>query len=107
MTDEIQGMMMLATVPQSSRKPGREGDPLTYIEYLESAPWNLPEYVGRNTRYRGVGFSLLNAAVAVSVELGCGGRLGLHSLPERVRFTRGPGFNELALTHPRILIGSN
>lgn len=94
-TEEIEGMMMVATVPQSSGKLGHEDQPVLYIEYLESAPWNLPEYAGQKARYRRVGISLLAVAVEMSVAFGCEGRLALHALPNSRLFYEKAGFERI------------
>jgi hypothetical protein len=94
-TDEIQGMMMVALVPQPSRKLGREDQPVLYIEYLDIAPWNLPEYAGEHARYRRVGISLLAVAVEMGVVLGCERRLALRSLPNSRLFYEQVGFERI------------
>jgi hypothetical protein len=63
------------------REPGQKGMPLVYVDYLEVAPWNRTD-LGGKPRYRGVGTALLAAAVALSLEEGFKGRVGLHSLPQ-------------------------
>ncbi len=90
-------MMMLAKTPELSRRKYHEHEHVLYIEYLESAPWNLPEYAGLETRYRGVGSSLLAAAVEISVEYGWEGRLALHSLGAAHGFYLKAGFENLGL----------
>jgi hypothetical protein len=55
------------------------GLPLVYVDYLESAPWNLRS---GSRQYLGVGQLLLREAVNRSIELGYRGRVGLHSLPQ-------------------------
>lgn len=76
--DLIQGVVLLETRWHRSGLPERA--PLVYVEYLASAPWNRrpvedPPYLV------GVGQALLLLARQRSVELGYGGRVGLHSLP--------------------------
>jgi GNAT superfamily N-acetyltransferase len=95
--DGMQGMMMVAKTPEFSRKPYQQQTPVLYIEYIESAPWNLPEYAGVEARYRGVGSSLLAAAVDISIELGFRGRLALHSLGAARGFYVKSGFENLGL----------
>ncbi len=95
--NEMQGMMMLAKTPEFSRRKYHEHQHVLYVEYLESAPWNLPESAGIETRYRGVGSSLLAAAVDISIEYGWGGRLALHSLGAAHGFYLKAGFENLGL----------
>ena len=79
----VQGVMLLETQWHRSWSPARS--PLVYVEYLASAPWNRrpiedPPYLA------GVGRTLLLLARQRSVELGYGGRVGLHSLPRTEAF---------------------
>ncbi|ARN83950.1 GNAT family N-acetyltransferase [Methylocystis bryophila] len=83
---ETQGLAQV-DLTKSSREPGQVGKPLVYLDYLEVAPWNRPE-LGAAPRLRGVGSALITAAVALSVEEGFKGRLGLHSLPQADDFYR-------------------
>ena len=70
----------------SPKTPGLKLDEV-YVEYLASAPWNRrlledPLYLV------GVGRALLLLARQRSVELGYGGRVGLHALPGAEAFYR-------------------
>lgn len=85
--DQMQGLIMLSTIHQSSQLPGQNGKPVIYVEYLEVAPWNLVLFT-ENYRFAGVGSSLLEAAVLFSDQEGCSGRLALHSLPQAEGFYR-------------------
>lgn len=81
---QLQGIMKIDTVARSCRLPEQQGKPLVYIDYIETAPWNiklLMEPIGKPQQYRGVGSRLFEAAVLQSEEEGFKGRLGLHSLP--------------------------
>ncbi|WP_228039823.1 hypothetical protein [Nodosilinea sp. LEGE 07088] len=61
--------------------------PLVYVEYLASAPWN--RRLLENPPYLiGVGRALLLFTRQRSVELGYGGRVGLHALPGAEAFYR-------------------
>ena len=73
---------------RSGREPGQAGKPIVYLEYLEVAPWNRPD-LGNAPRLRGVGTTLLSAAVALAFDEGFKGRIGLHSLPQADSFYRG------------------
>ncbi|MTJ55347.1 GNAT family N-acetyltransferase [Anabaena sp. UHCC 0253] len=81
--DCTQGLMMVETQLHGSRSA--IGQRLVYIQYITSAPWNRKE-IQRPPRYKGVGTALLRYARLRSVELGYGGRIGLHSLPTAERF---------------------
>ena len=59
--------------------------PVLSVEFLETAPWNLPAIVA-NPRFRGAGQRLLWAAVRFSRERGHNCRVGLHSLPQSESF---------------------
>lgn len=81
----LQGVILLETQWHRSWLPQRF--PLVYVEYLASAPWNRrlledPPYLV------GVGRALLLFARQRSVELGYGGRVGLHALPGAEVFYR-------------------
>ncbi len=83
---ETQGLAQI-DLTKLARAQGEVGKPLVYIDYLEAAPWNRPE-LGNPTRLRGVGTALIAAAVALSLEEGFKGRVGLHSLPQADIFYR-------------------
>ena len=72
---------------KSAREPSEAGKPLVYLDYVEVAPWNRPE-LGATPRLRGVGTALVSAAVALSMEEGFRGRIGLHALPQSDGFYR-------------------
>ena len=81
----LQGVILLETQWHHSWLPQRF--PLVYVEYLASAPWNRrlledPPYLV------GVGRALVLFARQRSVELGYGGRVGLHALPGAEAFYR-------------------
>src|SRR5258708_6295100 len=38
----MQGLMLIATAGHAARLPPQMGRPIVYIDYVESAPWNLP-----------------------------------------------------------------
>ena len=75
----MQGMMLLRETGFMARLDPDRGQPLVYVDYVESAPWNIP--VGTR-EYPGVGLMLIQEAVRRSVDLGFGGRIGLHALPQ-------------------------
>jgi len=82
----MQGLMMASTIARASRV-GPSGKAILYIEYVESAPWNLKDLVD-DPKYSGVGIALLEAAIELSDQEGFGGRIGLHSLPQSEAFYR-------------------
>lgn len=86
-----QGLMLIET--QWHRSQLLQRYPLVYVEALATAPWNRslledPPYL------RGVGRTLLLFARQRSLELGYGGRVGLHALPGSEEFYRRNGMPE-------------
>ena len=85
-----QGLIFIET--QWHRSQLAERPPLVYVEAISSAPWNRG-YIEQPPWLRGVGRRLLTFARLRSVDLGYGGRVGLHSLPnvegfyERLKMT--------------------
>ena len=82
-----QGLMTVDLVRHFGRAPEQRGKSLVYVEFLETAPWNIRSLTG-SSRFKGVGSALMSAAVALSLEEGFKGRLGLHSLPQADDFYR-------------------
>jgi hypothetical protein len=72
---------------QVARLDPDKGKDLIYIEYLESAPWNLATMVDAPL-YGGIGSVLMHAAVQSSFDEGFHGRVGLHALPQAEEFYR-------------------
>lgn len=64
--------------------------PLVYVEYLASAPWNR-RVIEDPPYFVGIGRTLLMFARQRSVELGYGGRVGLHSISESEAFYHRQG----------------
>jgi hypothetical protein len=100
---KVQGLMAVLRFPRL----GLLGDEqVVYVDYLESAPWNLKSGA-TPPRFLGVGTILIADAVRISLETGLSGRVGLHSLPQaetfyssRCRMTRvGPDPNYYDLTY--------
>jgi hypothetical protein len=77
-----QGMMIADTTTKRCKIHNQKGKNLVYVDYIENAPWNRPEFTNNDPKYRGVGSILIRAAIALSEELGFKGRIGLHSLPQ-------------------------
>lgn len=88
-----QGLMQI-DLNASARDPGQAGKALVYVDYLEVAPWNRPDF-GNKPRLFGVGSALLSAAIRLSQNEGFKGRIGLHSLPQADGFYRKVGMIEL------------
>ncbi len=82
---EMQGMMMVNLGGHFARLDPDRGKPILYIEYLESAPWNVIPFVSK-PRFGGIGTRFFDAAVRTSEEEGFEGRVGLHSLPQTEEF---------------------
>jgi hypothetical protein len=82
----MQGLLMASTLARSSRVEPT-GKAVLFVEYIESAPWNLKDLVDE-PKFSGVGIALLEAAIELSEEEGFGGRIGLHSLPQSEAFYR-------------------
>ncbi|MBC7807577.1 MAG: hypothetical protein H7145_15680 [Akkermansiaceae bacterium] len=96
---EAQAVMIVRT-DKTCRLSVHFREPMVYVDYLATAPWNLAGFVP-TSRYSQCGISMINAAIRHSVAIGCKGRIGLHSLQDAEGFT---GINCLctiwALTTP-------
>ena len=84
---KMQGLMMVLTAGKQARLPPDEGKPLVYIDYLESAPWNVIPLVDTPI-FAGVGMVLMRTAVQLSLDEGFHGRIALHALPQAEEFYR-------------------
>jgi hypothetical protein len=82
-----QGLLMVKLTGQVARLDPDKGKDLVYIDYLESAPWNLHTMVDRPL-YGGLGSLLMRTAVQLSYNEGFQGRIGLHALPQAEDFYR-------------------
>lgn len=81
--NEIQGLMAIPNMSRPSiLTPGKM---VLYVDYLEAAPWNQRS-PHRPPRFLGAGSALIAEAIAMSIELGLNGRVGLHSLPQATAF---------------------
>jgi hypothetical protein len=79
---DVQGLMAVLRQP----KPARLGEGhVVYIDYLESAPWNLKDG-SQPPRFFGVGKVLIAEAIRLSLEMNLNGLIGLHSLPQAESF---------------------
>lgn len=79
---DVQGLMAVVRQPRPARL---SAGALVYVDYIESAPWNLRDAWGP-PRFLALGTALLADAIRMSIEMGCAGRVGLHSLPQAERF---------------------
>jgi hypothetical protein len=82
-----QGLMMVKITGQVARLDPDKGRDLVYIDYLESAPWNLATMVD-TPLYGGIGSVLMRTAVQLSYDEEFHGRIGLHALPQAEVFYR-------------------
>ena len=81
--------MKLATVGHVGRHPEQKGKPIVYVDYLETAPWNikpLMQALEKSPQFAAVGSRLIEAAVRKSLDEGFKGRVALHSLTTSERF---------------------
>jgi hypothetical protein len=78
-----QGLMLIET--QQYRSLLEPGQRIIYVVALASAPWNRRQ-IQRPPELKGVGLGLLLFARQRSVEIGYGGRIGLHALPGAEQF---------------------
>jgi hypothetical protein len=77
-----QGLMAVLRVPRNARLGTGQ---VVYVDYVEAAPWNL-KGSAIQPRFFGVGTVLIAEAVRLSLEMGLGGQVGLHSLPQAEEF---------------------
>lgn len=83
-----QGLLFIET--QWHRSQQAQQFPLVYVEMIVSAPWNRRD-IEQPTWLTGVGSLLLLFSRQRSVELGYGGRVALHSLPNVEGFYHSQG----------------
>jgi hypothetical protein len=86
-----QGLMLIETL--GYRSWFEEARRIVYVRSLATAPWNRP-LLKEPPDYRLVGTTLLEYARYRSEELGYGGLVGLHALPEAEEFYRTSGMLE-------------
>lgn len=91
----LQGLMKadLGTLYRC-RLGDQKGKEFVYVDYVETAPWNIPDYMeplGFKALYSRVGTRLMQAAVQLSLDNELKGRVGLHSLPDAEGFYRELG----------------
>jgi ribosomal protein S18 acetylase RimI-like enzyme len=88
----LEAMLSLRLFPGSSRL--QASCDTVYIEYVGVAPWNQSPPIGE-ARVKGLGRALIRIALALSMELGKEGRVGLHAKPDVEGFYRKLGFTEV------------
>lgn len=87
----VQGVVLIETQWRRSQliyggAPSLENrSRLVYVEYLASAPWNR-RALEDPPFFAGIGSALLSFARQRSLDMGYGGRVGLHSLPDAEAF---------------------
>lgn len=96
--EKVLGILFLHEALRPSRI--RSHDLLVYVDYLATVPWNRRNKLGPG-RIRGVGTTLVAWSRQVSRDVGCGGRLGLHSLRSSDGFYRSLGFQSLGIDPAR------
>jgi hypothetical protein len=84
---KFQGLLMIMLTGKHAKLDPDAGKALVYVNYLESAPWNLAAMVD-SPLYRGIGPVLMRTAVQLSYDEGFHGRIGLHALPQSEGFYR-------------------
>ncbi|SIO58445.1 hypothetical protein SAMN05444166_5681 [Singulisphaera sp. GP187] len=85
---DMQGLMMVNLATHFAQFDPDRAKPIVYINYIESAPWNLAPFV-KEPRFGGIGTRLFSAAISLSMSEGFHGRIGLHSLPQSEYFYSG------------------
>ncbi|MEO1353908.1 MAG: GNAT family N-acetyltransferase [Cyanobacteria bacterium J06635_15] len=80
-----QGLLALETHYHRSQIDSDRGQPLVYVQALATAPWNR-RTAQSGRQFSGIGALLLNFARRRSLQLGYGGRVALHALPNAERF---------------------
>jgi len=83
---ETQGLLAInASLRASVIRPGGW---VVYVDYIETAPWNLIVPGIQTPRFAGVGSLLIGEAIRASVGTEANGSIGLHSLPQAENFYR-------------------
>jgi hypothetical protein len=82
----VQGLMAILSLPRPARLEPRT-DKVLYVDYLETAPWNLKRQ-SAPPQFLGVGTLLIATATRLSLDGGMEGRVGLHSLSQAEPFYR-------------------
>lgn len=96
--ETVAGVLFLNCEARPSRLECRQ--PLVYITYVATAPWNR-RTPNRVDQLQGVGRSLITWAAQYSQQIGCKGRLGLHSLKSSDAFYMRLGFRNFGIDAAR------
>lgn len=80
--DDNTQAMMTTDLLRRAQLDIQKNSHLVYVDYIEVAPWNRGELIGRSPKYSGAGSILIRAAIELSKQEGFRGRIGLHSLPQ-------------------------
>jgi hypothetical protein len=89
---QTQGLMSIDLVSKRGHLPPRQHLELAYVDYLEVAPWNWKDCRFDPPVYSLIGNLMIGAAIQISFDQDFKGRVGLHSLPQSVRFYEKCGF---------------
>ena len=87
--NKLQGLIKLDIAGQFGRIASQLRKPLVYVDYLETAPWNikpLMRAMDKEIQFSGIGTRLIEAAVRLSMDEGFKGRVALHSLTGAEKF---------------------
>ena len=84
---KMQGLILVTVAGKVAKLAPDSGKPLVYVDYLESAPWNVIPIVDEPL-YSGIGGVLMRIAVQLSYDEGFQGRVGLHALDQAEKFYR-------------------
>jgi hypothetical protein len=98
---QAEGLAAVTRSPVASKLA--VGAQASYLMFIETAPWNLPEHPDGG-RFGGVGSSLLEEVVLGSVAAGLDGRVLLSALPQAEEFYRKSGMTELGPESPGGLV---
>lgn len=94
--DRLQGILVVTY----KGKMNRDGEPIVFVEYIATAPWNRPDNI--LTKNKGqfslIGSYLLRCAVDLSQTLGYEGRIALESEPEAMEFYEQVGMENKGAT---------
>ena len=82
---EMQGLMMVNLGEHFAQVDPDRGKPILYVDYSESAPWNIIPFV-EHPRFGAIGVRLFDTAVKLSLREGFAGRVALHALPQAEEF---------------------
>lgn len=92
---EVEALVQ-TSLNETSRIKESYGQPIVYIEYVATAPWNRRE-IQPKPRFFGLGKLMIGVAVNISQNEGMDGRCGLHSLPQVEGFYTHLGMQDLGI----------